>query len=210
VLKFARSSWGDASRTRRLGVGGVLVVAIASAGMLAGCAASSGASAHGSGGQGAHSTKYGSLPGFLPPESFDTDQVLVGTAATPALTTEGDSVSVGTGARAALVTVTGPEVPGEGLPYQAEATTCTWSVTIRAGSQAVQIAAADFSTIDHFGTDYHPSFVPGQPVPPEVVAPHASVTFELRAVMIVGEGLMLWAPDGTHAVAKWDFEVEND
>jgi hypothetical protein len=210
VLKFARSSWGGASRTRRLGVGGVLLVAIASAGMLVGCAASSDASARSSAGQGAHSTKYGSLPGFLPPESFDTDQVLVGTAARPALTTEGDSVSVGSGTSAALVTVSGPEVPGEGLPYQAEATTCTWTVTIRAGSQAVQIATADFSTIDHFGTVYHPSFVQGQPNPPEVVAPHASATFELRAVMVVGEGLMLWAPDGAHAVAKWDFEVEND
>jgi hypothetical protein len=32
----------------------------------------------------------------------------------------------------------------------------------------------------------------------------------LRAVMVVGEELMLWSPDGKHPVAKWDFEVEND
>jgi hypothetical protein len=210
VVKFIRSNRGGAFGARRPGVSVVLIVAIASAGMLAGCATASGATAHGSTAGGAHSTKYGSLPGFLPPESFDTDRVLVGTAARPALTTEGDSVSVGSGQSPALATVSGPEVPGEGLPYQAEATTCTWSVTIRAGSQPVQIAAADFSTIDHLGAVYHPSFVPGQPNPPVIVAPHASVTFELRAVMVVGEGLMLWAPDGTHAVAKWDFEVEND
>ncbi len=34
--------------------------------------------------------------------------------------------------------------------------------------------------------------------------------FELRAVEAPGEGLMRWAPDGTHIVAKWDFVVEND
>jgi hypothetical protein len=208
-----RADRGVAPQARRPGVGGAAIVAIATSLALAGCAATSGSAGagdHTTGDPGAGSSKYGSLPSFLPHESFDTDRVLIGSAARPALTTEGDTVSVGGGSGAALITVTGPEVPGEGLPYQAEATTCTWTVTIHTSSLALNLSTADFSAIDHLGTIYQPSLVPGQPSPPSSVAPHTTVTFELRAVMVVGEGLMLWSPDGKHPVAKWDFEVEND
>jgi hypothetical protein len=169
-----------------------------------GCAATAGSPAS----KPADESKYGSLPAFLPPASFDTDRVLVGTPTKPALTTEGDAVS--TGSHGALVTVSGPEVPGEGLPYQAEATTCTWTVTIRAAAAPVRINVADFSSIDHLGAVYQPTLVPGEPEPPSVLRPGEHTTFELRTVMVVGEGLMRWAPDGTHIVAEWDFEVEND
>jgi hypothetical protein len=204
----ARSHRGVASQARRPGVG-ALFVAIAVGSMLAGCAVAA-APGPETARHSANSSKYGSLPGFLPHQSFDTDRVLVGTVTRPALTTEGDAVTFGAGSSAARVTVSGPEVPGEGLPYQSAATTCTWTVTIHAGSRAVPIAAADFSTIDHLGTVYQPSFVPGQATPPTILAAHGSATFELRALMLVGEGLMRWAPDGTHTVAQWDFEVEND
>lgn len=40
--------------------------------------------------------------------------------------------------------------------------------------------------------------------------PGGTVSFELRAVEAVGEGLLRWAPLGGHIVAKWDFVVEND
>ena len=36
------------------------------------------------------------------------------------------------------------------------------------------------------------------------------LTFQIRSVMPVGEGLLRWAPDGDHIVAKWDYQVEND
>ena len=75
---------------------------------------------------------------------------------------------------------------------------------------AVPISLADFSSIDDFGNVYRPAFVAGQPVPPRVLRPGATVSFELRAVMPTGEGLMRWAPDGRNIVAKWDFIVEND
>ena len=52
--------------------------------------------------------------------------------------------------------------------------------------------------------------MPGQPKPPAALRPGQKVSFELRAVEAVGEGLMRWAPDGQHIVAKWDFVVEND
>ncbi len=188
-------------------VAAVLLAVSVLAGALSGC--SSAGQAHAAAAAKADS-KYGSLPTFLPKQSFDTDSVLTGSVARPALTTEGDAVRFGSGSAAALVTVSGPEVPGEGLPYQTDATTCTWTITITAGSRAVPVSAADFSSTDHLGAVYRPAFVPGQPVPAASVAPHTTTTFELRAVMVVGEGLMRWAPDGTHPVAAWDFEVEND
>jgi hypothetical protein len=189
---------------------GALLVAVAAAGLLAGCAASAGSSSHQATHASGDSATYGSLPSFLPPQSFDTDRVLTGTAAHPALTTEGDAVSIGSGASASRITVTGPEVPGEGLPDQQAATTCTWTVTIHTGTRPIRIAVEDFSAIDHLGSIYRPALVPGQASPPKSLGAHASVTFELRTVMVVGEGLMRWAPDGKHVAAKWDFEVEND
>lgn len=188
----------------RPGVG--LALAGAMVVLLAGCTVS-GATSHD------HTTgsdTYGSLPSFLPAQTVKADSVLTGTVAKPALTTEGDSVKVVQGSSTALATVSGPEVPGEGLPVQTEATTCTWTVTITAGNAAVPIAVSDFNSIDHLGAVYRPRFVAGQPKPPAVLAPHVTTTFELRAVMVTGEGLVRWAPDGHHIVASWDFEVEND
>lgn len=206
---IVREHRGAVHNARRPGVIAAILLAVSVlAGALSGC--STVADTHGSTASSKHESKYGSLPSFLPKQSYDTDSVLTGTIARPALTTEGDAVRVGSGASAALITVTGPEVPGEGLPYQAGATTCTWTITITAGSTAVPIDAKDFSSSDHLGAVYAPEFVADQPTPPAAVAPHTTTTFELRTVMVVGEGLMRWAPDGTHPVAAWDFEVEND
>ncbi len=203
-MQLPGSSGGAAPQARRPRPGVLTLAAIVIAGSLAGCATAAGPPAAKTTG----SSKYGSLPAFLPPASFDTDRVLVGTVSRPALTTEGDAVS--TGPDGALVTVSGPEVPGEGLPYQAEATTCTWTVTITAGADPVPLDAKGFSSIDHLGAVYRPTLVPGEPGPPTVLGPHQHAAFELRTVMVVGEGLMRWAPDGTHIIAEWDFEVEND
>jgi len=108
------------------------------------------------------------------------------------------------------VTVTGPQVPGEGLPYQAAATTCTWVVTMSGATAPVPISTSDFTSIDDENHVYRPVFVPGQPQPPKVLRPGQKVSFELRVVEATGEGLMRWAPDGRNIVAKWDFVVEND
>jgi hypothetical protein len=156
------------------------------------------------------SATYGSLPSFLPRASFQPDSVLTGTAAQPALTTEGDGVRVQTSTGSMLMTVTGPQVPGEGLPYQTDATTCTWTITLSDATAAMPIKVADFSTIDHLGVTYHPMPVAGQPAIPATVSPGRTLSFELRAVMAVGEGLMRWAPDSTKILASWDFVVETD
>jgi len=69
---------------------------------------------------------FGGYPSFLPRNTlnYHSDTVLTGTVQRPALTSQGDGVEVKTPAWSVLITVTGPQVPGEGLPYQAPTTTC--------------------------------------------------------------------------------------
>jgi hypothetical protein len=152
------------------------------------------------------------FPSFLPKKSLDAkvDQVLVGTAARPALSVEGGPIEVRTPAWSVLAVVSGPVVPGEGLPYQPAFTTCTWTVTLSHATAAVPVAVADFDSVDHLGNLYHPTFVEGQPRPASVVEPGQTVTFQIRAYEAVGEGVMRWAPIDQKIVAMWDFEVEND
>ena len=186
-------------------VAATLAVAATSAG-LAGCGSAHPHQAA------ARATPLGSYPSFLPKDTLQqgTDSVLTGTAQRPALTSQGDVVKVKTAHWSVLITVTGPQVPGEGLPFQASADTCTWTVTMSGATGAVPVKTADFTAIDQQGHVYKPAFVKGQPLPPAELKPGQKLTFELRAVEATGEGLMRWAPDGTHIVAKWDFVVEND
>jgi hypothetical protein len=176
------------------------LLTVATAALLAGC---------GGAARSAAEPSYGTLPSFLPTPAVVADSELTGTAASPAITSQGDSVHVRLADASLHATVTGPVVPGEGLPVVQEATTCTWTVTLTGATKAVPIRVGDFTAIDHLGKIYRPSLVPGQPHPPALLAPGAHATFELRAVMSAGEGLMRWAPAGT-IVASWDFEVEND
>jgi hypothetical protein len=155
---------------------------------------------------------FGGYPSFLPRNTlnYHSDTVLTGTVERPALTSQGDGVEVKTSAWSVLITVTGPQVPGEGLPYQAPSTTCTWVVTMSDATGSVPISLADFSSIDDLDRVYWPKFVAGQPQPPKILRPGMKVSFELRVAEATGEGLMRWAPDGNNIVAKWDFVVEND
>ena len=172
---------------------GLITIALVSA-VLSGCS---------------HEEKYGTLPTYLPSSTIRPDSVLTGSAAKPALTTQGDAVLVELTGGSVEATVSGPVVPGEGLPYQAEATTCTWTITLTKASVAVPIDLADFSTIDQFGTVYHPTILMGAETPPSGLAIGATASFKVQVVMRVGEGLMRWAP-GNDLLASWDFEVEND
>lgn len=156
------------------------------------------------------SDKYGTLPSFLPTSSIQPDSVLTGTAARPALTSEGDTVRVVLPHGSVLATVTGPAVPGEGLPHPAESTTCTWTVVLRDAKGTVPVRVADFTALDHLGGLSHPAVLAGTPRPPAVLAPGHTASFRLRAVMRTGEGLMRWAPGSTHILSSWDFTVEID
>ena len=153
---------------------------------------------------------YGDLPTFLGSGTAQVDSVLTGTTARPALSVQGEAVQVQLGSAAVLVNVTGPDVPGEGMPKVQETTTCTWTVTLSGATAPIDLSVADFSSRDHLGADYRPTLVPGRPVPPRQVLPGHDVSFSLRAVMRTGEGLMIWTPAGARPVAAWDFVVEND
>jgi hypothetical protein len=149
---------------------------------------------------------------WLPAQQLDhpVDKTFVGTTARPALTVEGDFVEVRTPGFSALAVVNGPVVPGEGLTVQRAFTTCTWTISLSHVVGRVPIAVTDFDSIDHFQTAYKPYLVPGQPALPPYLTTGRHLSFQIRAVMPVGEGLMRWAPDGNHIVAKWDYQVEND
>ncbi len=56
----------------------------------------------------------------------------------PALQVEGLPVEVKTTAFDVQITVSGPIVPGEGLPDQPAATTCTWTVTMKDATPTFQ------------------------------------------------------------------------
>jgi hypothetical protein len=173
---------------------------------LAGCSSSGAADPSAS----SVEQSYGSLPTYLPSSAIIPDSILTGTADRPALTTEGDAVDVAVGSASVQATVSGPVVPGEGLPKQQEATTCTWTVTLSRATTTMPIDIADFTSLDHLGAVYKVAAVPGQPRIPRSIAPGQTRRFELRAVMPTGEGLMRWAPDGDKILASWDFEVETD
>lgn len=178
-----------------------LAVLMIGASVLAGCGAAPKSSASLSG-----------YPSFLPKRTLhpDVDATLVGTMSRPALTVEGLAVQVKTAHWSVLVTVSGPVVPGEGLPYQPDATTCTWTVTMRNATAGVPVSVADFHSVDHLGSVFLMGLVPGEKPPPPVLRPGQDVTFRLRAYELVGEGMMQWAPDHKHVVAYWDYTVEND
>jgi hypothetical protein len=151
-------------------------------------------------------------PSFLPKKTLNPriDATLIGTMARPALQVEGLPVEVKTGAFNVSITVSGPVVPGEGLPDQPSATTCTWTVTMKDATADVPVSLVDFHSVDHLGAVFLMGLVPGEHPPPPVLHPRQELTFQLRAYELVGEGMMQWAPDHQHVVANWDYTVEND
>jgi len=176
----------------RPGIGGALIVFLLAI-VLAGCGGPT-------------------YPSFLPKKTLNpnVDATLVGTVTKPALTVEGLAVKVETSHFEVLITVSGPIVPGEGLPVQADATTCTWTVTMGHATGNVPVSIADFHSVDHLGSVFLMGLVPGAKPPPAVLHPGQRLTFQLRAYELVGDGEMQWAPDHRHVVADWDYTVEND
>lgn len=153
---------------------------------------------------------YGSLPTYLPTNAVDNNAPIRGRAGSPAVTSEGDQVVASVHGVRVVAEISGPVVPGEGLPDPPEATTCTWHVRMRVTGGSLPLAAADFNSLDHLGTIYRVTGVPGQPRIPASVRPGHPASFELRAVMPTGEGVMRWSPDRRTILGEWDFTVEND
>jgi hypothetical protein len=151
-------------------------------------------------------------PSFLPKRTLNpaVDSILNGTMVKPALQIQGLPVEVKTRAFKVWINVSGPVVPGEGLPYQPDATTCTWTVTMKDASTDVPVSVADFHSVDHLGSVFLMGLVRGERPLPSLLHPGQTLTFKLRAYELVGEGMMQWAPDHRHVVADWDYTVEID
>src|SRR6201999_3451124 len=134
-----------------------------------------------------------------------------GTVTRPGLTSQGDTIKalLPDGNRSVVIDVSGPETPGEGLPFQAAADTATWTVTLSHATGVVPIRVSSFSAIDELGKVYRPYLVAGRPKRPAVIPPGRTVRFQLRAVMRVREGDMRWAPVDNDLLGTWDFVVEN-
>jgi hypothetical protein len=189
------------------------IAVVASAVVLAGCGGGDGAEAGGAHFPSALPGKTAAhYPSFLPKKTLDPtiDATLIGTEAKPALQTEGLAIEAKTKAYHVDVTVSGPIVPGEGLPDQPAATTCTWTVTMKDASADVPVSIADFHSVDHVGSVFLMGLVPGEHAPPPVLHPGRTLTFQLRSYELVGEGMMQWAPDHKHVIGYWDYTVEND
>ncbi len=204
-MRTAHRRWG---RARTPGPFCAVVVVLAlSAGLFAGCGG--GGPQYPSALPGKSSGHY---PSFLPKRTLDpdVDGALVGTAARPALQVEGLPVDARTQAFDVRITVSGPVVPGEGLPDQPAATTCTWTVIMKDASANVPVSLADFHAVDHLGSVFVMGLVPGEPPLPPVLHKGQTISFRLRSYELVGEGMMQWAPDHAHVVASWDYTVEND
>jgi hypothetical protein len=194
------SAWSSPSGLRRLLIVGAFVVLFAALGVgIYGVTTS-------------HPTNLSDPQSWLPAQQLhhSIDATMVGTVAKPAITVEGDFVEVRTPTFSARALVTGPIVPGEGLPKQTDFTTCTWTISLSHVVGRVPVSVADFDSIDHAQSVFKPYLVPGQPRLPSNLRTGQRLTFKIRAVMPVGEGLMRWAPDGDHIVAKWDYQVETD
>src|ERR1700735_3680165 len=203
----ATHGWG---RARKPGPSWLCLVALVGALVLAGCGGSGGGGPrYPSAPTGGETAQY---PSFLPKKTLDPtiDATLIGTEAKPALQTEGLAIEAKTKAYHVDVTVCGPVVPGEGLPNQPAATTCTWTVTMKDASADVPVSIADFHSVDHVGSVFLMGLVPGEHAPPSVLHPGQTLTFQLRSYELVGEGMMQWAPDHKHVVGYWDYTVEND
>jgi hypothetical protein len=185
--------WGRAIKPGPTSVLAVLVLAV----LLSACGSSTAAPVY---------------PSFLPKKTLDptVDAMLVGTQARPALQVEGLPVEVKMKGFDVRVTVSGPVVPGEGLPTQQGATTCTWTITMKDASSNVPVALADFHSVDHLGSVFLMGLVPGEHAPPSILHPGQTLSFKVRAYELVGEGMMQWAPDHHHVVGMWDYTVEND
>lgn len=197
--RLSRAVRPGSTGLRRIVMGGVVAILLACIGVgIYGLA-------------GRPTTNYSDPRSWLPKQQLDqpVDRTVVGTVSAPALAIVGAEVLVKTPTFTALATVTGPLVPGEGLSFQASFTTCTWTVSIWHVTGRLPLAIADFDTIDHTGTAIQPALVVGQDMP-SVLTTGQRASFQIRAVMPVGEGLMRWAPDGNNIVAKWDYQVEND
>jgi hypothetical protein len=80
-------------------------------------------------------------------------------------------------------------------------------VTFSKGTGGVPFNSSQFTIVDERGVLHHPR-VETQGAPASVGVQPVTVT--ISDVLPTGNGQLRWAPDGTHPVVSWDFDVEID
>ncbi|MSS46003.1 hypothetical protein FYJ43_08120 [Cutibacterium sp. WCA-380-WT-3A] len=198
-----------ASGIRRVAVVG-LCAGIA---LVSGCSASSqGAasatpSSSASGGNPAEQLAAQPMPSWLPSQS--APGVAVGTLQKPALSYQGVNVKMNLDrGNSVMMTVTGPTAPA-GTKVGAKEADLTWTVTISEATGTIPLSVKQFNVQDEAGEYHWAQPVKGSPIP-ATISKGQTVAFKIHTVASAGEGMVRWAPDGTHVIGLWDYIAELD
>lgn len=147
------------------------------------------------------------LPSWVP--SPTTGGTATGSVQRPALSYQGVEVRVeldrGNGV---TMNVHGPTAP-EGTKVGAEQADLTWTVTVHDATGTIPLSIKQFNVQDESGAYHWAKPVAGSSIPAQI-SKGQKVTFKIHAVASAGEGMVRWAPDGTHVVALWDYIAELD
>lgn len=148
-----------------------------------------------------------SLPSFLP--STTPGGLATGTAKQPAISYQGVPVKVVLDQGAAVkVNVLGPVTP-PGTKAGAEAADCSWTIEFSGATKSIPLSAAQLNIQDGTGAFHKLTAVSGTTIPTSIPAGR-TVRLSVHSVVPSGEGMVRWAPDGTHVVAMWDYIAELD
>jgi hypothetical protein len=177
----------------------VAVLLAASVAVLSGCSPTTDTSAEDSG--------IGAWPTFLP---TPTDGGMAhGSAADPAMSYAGAPVVVDVDDKGTVTAnLQGPTYPA-GTKVGSVAVECTYRMVLSDASETVSLGTARFDVLDHEGAVHVLRPASGDPLS-ATVQPGQTVTLDLVATVPSGEGLLRYAPDGTHAAAAWDYVAETD
>ena len=158
------------------------------------------------------------IPSFIPRATLKTNRILIATPRRPALSIDGDGVVLDLTQGRSLVTVNGPYIPSKVAGSNDPETPATFRVAISGARGSVPLLPGDFAIVDSIGSVHYPvvTVVGGGAVPKAVTAGRR-LTLEMRTVLPVGAGAMLYNTTGANAfkhksraLAAWDFNVETD
>jgi len=148
----------------------------------------------------------GDWPTFLP---TPTDGgVATGSSVAPAMSYAGSPVVVALDDASVTVNVDGPSYPAD-TKLGADSVTCTFTVTFRDATAAVDLTHAYFDVVDHAGGIHRLTAAPASALP-ATLKPGAATVAKLVTTLPSGEGFVRFFVAGATAVAGWDYVAETD
>jgi len=138
-------------------------------------------------------------------------RVLHASSGHPVLAIQGDTVAVRLAIGRVLATAVGPTVPEEGRFPVPETSPCTFIITFTAATGAIPLSPTAFTFVDELHHVHHPRVTAmSGGAPPTRVLPGHTVSLKVYDVLPTGDGGLEWAPERTHPIVAWDFDVEID